>query len=123
MVTIEELNQQIEREKLKRKKIELQIQEGRKMRDLQAELKRLKKTPGQLRNERLFKRTSRGFKLLGKKIGSAAIRQGKRIRKQQLRDLAVERPIRKTKKRKKQKTSNVIEDQIFGGMPSLGGGL
>ncbi len=55
---------------------------------LEKEIKQLQRSPSTSKNIRLAKRTGRGFKVLAKKIGGAAIRQAKRIKQQQLRDAA-----------------------------------
>lgn len=71
---------------------------------LQKEIKKLRRSPGATRNIRFAKRTGRGLKILGSKIGAAAIRQAKRIKQQQLRDDAM---LRKAQK-KTSKTGQVI---------------
>lgn len=151
MVTLKELQKQIAFEKAKRKKVEVKVLEQRKIQDLQDELKQLRRTPSQVRTSKLVKRTGRGLKLIGKKVSAAAIRQGKRIRKQQLRDLAAaekrekglkkaservkivtitkrkgKKPLKtvtfKTKKRKAKKGTQAPGEDFFGGIAGFGFG-
>lgn len=95
MVTLAQLKAQKKRildarDKAKKKQ-ELQFEKI----GLEKEIKKLKRSPGSLRNIEFAKRTGRGLKLLGKRFGSAAIRQAKRIKEQQLRDDAKFRKVGK----------------------------
>ncbi len=88
MVTLKQLQKQIARERVKiaekRRQDELALEKV----GLQKELKSLQRSTSSKRNIALAKRTGRGLKILGGKVGRAAIRQGKLIRDQQLRDEA-----------------------------------
>lgn len=74
--------------------------------ELEREIKLLKRSPSTSRNIRLAKRTGRGLKILGKKLGSATVRQAKRIKDQQLRDEAAFR--KRSMKAKKLKTGQKL---------------
>ncbi len=63
---------------------------------LQQEIKKLQRSQSTTKNIELARRTGRGLKILGKKLGSATIRQAKRIKEQQLRDNAAFRKVGKT---------------------------
>ena len=69
---------------------------------LEKEIKILQRKPSTSKNIRLAQRTGRGFKVLAKKIGGAAIRQAKRIKEQQLRDAARVRKVGKKSARQQQ---------------------
>ncbi len=103
MVTLSQLKAQkkriLARKDLALKKQEIEFEKI----GLQKEIKKLQRSPATNRNIKLAKRTGRGFKILSKKIGSAAIRQGKRIRDQQLRDEAALRKSQSPKQIPKQK--------------------
>ena len=78
---------------------------------LEKEIKILQRKPSTSRNIRLAQRTGRGFKVLAKKIGGAAIRQAKRIKEQQLRDAA---KIRKIGKKSARQQEIIITRTITG---------
>ncbi len=89
---------------------------------LQKEIKRLNRSPGALKNIALAKRIGRGFKLGGKKLAAAAIRQAKRIKAQQIRDnAAIANRVTKTSKKIKtgQKLSKIKEGNGFDVFSSL----
>lgn len=78
---------------------------------LEKEIKILQRKPSTSRNIRLARRTGRGFKVLAKKIGVAAIRQAKRIKEQQLRDAA---RIKKVGKKSASQQQVIITRTITG---------
>ena len=78
---------------------------------LEKEIKILQRKPSTSRNIRLAQRTGRGFKVLVKKIGGAAIRQAKRIKEQKLRDAA---KIRKIGKKSARQQEIIITRTITG---------
>jgi len=69
---------------------------------LEKEIKQLQRKPSTSKNIRLAKRTGRGFKVLAKKIGGAAIRQAKRIKEQQRRDAVMARKAGKKSAKQQQ---------------------
>ncbi len=104
MVTIEQLQAQRERLLKKRSKAQEKGNILSQKIELEKEIKILERSPSTSRNIILAKRTGRGLKILGKKLGSATIRQFKRIKEQQQRDEAA---LRKSGKKVKKETSNV----------------
>ncbi len=88
MVTLKQLQKQIAKEKAKiaskRRQDELALEKV----GLERELKFLKRSTSTKRNIAVARRTGRGLKILGGKVGRAVIRQGSLIKEQQLRDEA-----------------------------------
>ena len=91
MVTLKELKAQKARLIAQRNRaINKQRVEFEKV-GLEKEIKVLQRKPSTSRNIKLAQRTGRGLKILSRKFGSAALRQAKRIKEQQLRDDAIAR--------------------------------
>jgi len=115
MVTIEQLQGQ--KKRILKQKLDLQNKQKIKLEkiELQKEIKILQRSPSTSKNIRLAKRTGKGFAVLSKKVGSAAIRQFKRIKEQQLRDeAALRKGAKKIKKIKTgQKLSKIKERKGF----------
>lgn len=116
MVTLAQLQKQIAIEK---RKVENERQRNiaiAKKKDLERQLKILKRSPGTKRNIAVLKRTGVGFKrLVG--IGSKALlKQAQRIREQQLRDDALlSRGFKKTGSnvsKKLKKTNKVLTKKL-----------
>ena len=116
MVTITQLRAQKKRILAKRDKaVKRQKIEFEKI-GLQQEIKKLNRSTSTTKNIKLLKRTGKGFGILSKKIGAAALRQAQRIKAQQLRDNAKFRKSeRKNKKKIKtgQNFSKIKEGQGF----------
>ncbi len=111
MVTLDQLKEQKRRILAQRDKAtERQRIQFEKI-GLEKEIKKLKRSPGSVRNIELARRTGRGLKILGKRVGSAAIRQAKRIKEQQLRDDA---KFKKTGKKISKQGQVIITRTITG---------
>ena len=111
MVTIEQLQAQRERLLKKRSKAQEKGNILSQKIELEKEIKILERSPSTSRNIILAKRTVRGLKILGKKLGGVGIRQFKRIKEQQLRDEAA---LRKAGKKTSEKGQVIITKTITG---------
>lgn len=78
---------------------------------LEKEIKQLRRTPSQMRNTRLAKRTAKGLRIIGKTIAAKASRQFKRIVEQQKRDAAI---ISRSEKMKNKSNQMIITRTITG---------
>ena len=115
MVTLRQLKEQKERLLKERARAQDKQNILSQKIELEKEINILKRSPSKIRNIEFAKRTGKGLKILGAKIGSATIRQAKRIKEQQLRDQAALRKSSKKSKKLKtgQKLSKIKEKKGF----------